>query len=210
MSPVDPGVRRDDRAHRMSDLKTMELIASLVPPGSRVLDLGCGNGALLAHLRDTRQCSGYGIEIDDANVLACTQRGVNVIQLNLEDGLAIFEDQSFDVVLQLDTMQHLRHTERLLRETARVGRVGVISFPNFAHWPNRLRVVTGRMPVTKALPYQWYDTPNIRVGTYTDCEVLLRKDGFQVLDAFGIQEGRAVRRFPNLMASVAVFKFQRG
>ncbi|MBC7955112.1 MAG: methionine biosynthesis protein MetW [Cytophagales bacterium] len=194
----------------MSDLKAMELIAQLVPPGSRVLDLGCGNGALLAHLRDTRQCTGYGIEIDDANVLACTQRGVNVIQLNLEEGLAIFEDQSFDVVLQLDTMQHLRHTERLLRETARVGRVGVISFPNFAHWPNRLRVATGRMPVTKALPYQWYDTPNIRVGTYADCEVLLRKDGFQVLDAFGIQEGRAMRRFPNLMASVAVFKFQRG
>jgi methionine biosynthesis protein MetW len=107
-------------------------------------------------------------------------------------------------------MQHLRHTERLLRETARVGRVGVISFPNFAHWPNRLRVATGRMPVTKALPYQWYDTPNIRVGTFTDCEVLLRKDGFQVLDAFGMQDGRAVRRFPNLMASVAVFKFQRG
>jgi len=194
----------------MSDLKAMELIAQLVPKGSRVLDLGCGNGALLAHLRDTRQCSGYGIEIDDANVLACTQRGVNVIQLNLEDGLAIFEDQSFDVVLQLDTMQHLRNTERLLRETARVGRVGVISFPNFAHWPNRLRVMTGRMPVTKALPYQWYDTPNIRVGTFADCEVLLRKDGFQVLDAFGMQDGRAVRSFPNLMASVAVFKFQRG
>ena len=194
----------------MSDLKAMDLIAQLVPKGSRVLDLGCGNGALLAHLRDTRQCSGYGIEIDDANVLACTQRGVNVIQLNLEDGLAIFEDQSFDVVLQLDTMQHLRNTERLLRETARVGRVGVISFPNFAHWPNRLRVMTGRMPVTKALPYQWYDTPNIRVGTFADCEVLLRKDGFQVLDAFGMQDGRAVRSFPNLMASVAVFKFQRG
>jgi methionine biosynthesis protein MetW len=193
----------------MSDRKDIELIAELVPPGSRVLDLGCGRGELLAHLRDTRQCTGYGIEIDDDNVLACTQRGVNVIQLNLEDGLAIFEDQSFDVVLQLETMQHLRHTERLLRETARVGRVGIMSFPNFAHWPNRLRVATGRMPVTKALPYQWYDTPNIRVGTYTDCEVLLRKDGFQVLDGFGIQDGRAVRRFPNLMASVAVFKFQR-
>jgi methionine biosynthesis protein MetW len=193
----------------MSDRKDIELIAELVPPGSRVLDLGCGSGELLAHLRDKRGCTGYGIEIDDANVLACTQRGVNVIQLNLEDGLAIFEDQSFDVVLQLETMQHLRHTERLLRETARVGRVGIMSFPNFAHWPNRLRVATGRMPVTKALPYQWYDTPNIRVGTYTDCEVLLRKDGFQVLDGFGIQDGRAVRRFPNLMASVAVFKFQR-
>lgn len=193
----------------MSDRKDIELIAELVPPGSRVLDLGCGRGELLAHLRDTRQCTGYGIEIDDDNVLACTQRGVNVIQLNLEDGLAIFEDQSFDVVLQLETMQHLRHTERLLRETARVGRVGIMSFPNFAHWPNRLRVATGRMPVTKALPYQWYDTPNIRVGTYADCEVLLRRDGFEVLDGFGIQDGRAVRRFPNLMASVAVFKFRR-
>ena len=193
----------------MSERKDMELIAELVPPGSRVLDLGCGNGELLALLRDTRQCSGYGVEIADDNVLACTRRGVNVIQLNLEDGLAMFEDQSFDVVLQLDTMQHLRHTERMLRETARVGRIGIVSFPNFAHWANRLRIVTGRMPVTKALPYEWYDTPNIRVGTYADFEVLARKDGLRVLDAFGIQNGRVVRRRPNLMASVAVFKFER-
>ena len=194
----------------MSDRKDMELIAELVPPGSRVLDLGCGNGELLAHLRDHRQCSGYGIEIDDANVLACTQRGVDVIQLNLEDGLAIFEDQSFDVVLQLDTLQHLRHTERMLRETARVGRVGIVSFPNFAHWPNRVQVVAGRMPVTRVLPYQWYDTPNIRVGTFADFEVLARKNGLRVRESFGIQAGRAVRRFPNLRASVAVFKFDRG
>jgi methionine biosynthesis protein MetW len=197
------------RGLAMSDRKDMELIAELVPTGSRVLDLGCGSGELLAHLRDRRQCSGYGVEIDDANVLACTQRGVNVIQLNLEDGLAIFEDQSFDVVLQLDTMQHLRNTERMLRETARVGRIGIVSFPNFAHWANRLRVASGRMPVTKAMPYEWYDTPNIRVGTYADFEVLARKDGLQVLDAFGIQNGRIVRRRPNLMASMAVFKFQR-
>ena len=194
----------------MSDRKDIELIAELVPQGSRVLDLGCGNGELLAHLRDHRQCSGYGIEIDDANVLACHQRGVNVIQLNLEDGLALFEDQSFDVVLQLDTLQHLRNTERMLRETARVGRVGIVSFPNFAHWPNRLHVAAGRMPVTRVLPYQWYDTPNIRVATYADFEVLARKDGLAILDAFGIQAGKAVRTWPNLLASVAVFKFQRG
>jgi methionine biosynthesis protein MetW len=194
----------------MSDRKDLERIAELVPAGSRVLDLGCGSGELLAHLRERRQCSGYGVEIDDANVLACTQRGVNVLQLNLEEGLAIFEDQSFDVVLQLDTMQHLRNTERMLRETARVGRIGIVSFPNFAHWANRLRVASGRMPVTKAMPYEWYDTPNIRVGTYADFEVLARKDGLQVLDSFGIQGGRIVRRRPNLMASVAVFKFQRG
>ena len=193
----------------MSDRKDMELIAELVPPGSRVLDLGCGNGELLALLRDRRQCSGYGVEIADENMLACAKRGVDAIQLNLEEGLAMFADQSFDIVLQLDTMQHLRNTERMLRETARVGRVGIVSFPNFAHWPNRLRIATGRMPVTKTLPYEWYDTPNIRVGTYTDFEVLARKDGLRVLDAFGIQDGRVVRRFPNLIASVGVFKFER-
>ena len=193
----------------MSDRKDMELIAELVPRGSRVLDLGCGNGEFLAYLRDHRQCSGYGVEIADANVLACTQRGVNVIQLNLEEGLALFEDQSFDVVLQLETLQHLRNTEKMLRETARVGRIGIVSFPNFAHWPNRMQIAAGRMPVTRVLPYQWYDTPNIRVGTYADFEVLARKDGLRILDAFGIQSGRAVRHWPNLRASVAVFKFER-
>jgi len=194
----------------MSDRKDLEIIAELVPPGSRVLDLGCGNGDLLVHLREHRGCSGYGIEIADADVLACEQRGVNVIQLNLEEGLALFDDRSFDVVLQLDTLQHLKNTEKMLRETARVGRIGVVSFPNFAHWPNRLHVIGGRMPVTRVLPYQWYDTPNIRVGTYADFEMLAKKDGLTILDAFGIQAGKAVRAWPNLLASVAVFKFERG
>ena len=165
----------------MSDRKDMALIAQLVPPGSRVLDLGCGNGEFLAYLRDTRQCTGYGIEIADANVLACTQRGVNVIQLNLEEGLAIFEDQSFDVVLQLDTMQHLRHTERLLRETARVGRVGIVSFPNFAHWKMRVSLLwNGRMPVTRHLPVSWYETQNIHHVTVTDFLQLLRDKGVAI------------------------------
>ena len=194
----------------MFDRKDMELIAQLVPRGSRVLDLGCGDGELLALLQRDLGCSGYGIELDDANVLACSQRGVNVIQLNLEDGLALFDDRSFDVVLQLDTLQHLRNTEKMLRETARVGRIGIVSFPNFAHWPNRLRVATGRMPVTRVLPYEWYDTPNIRVGTFADLAVLAKKDGLTILDAFGIQAGKVVRSFPNLLASVAVFKFERG
>lgn len=191
----------------MSQRREIELIAELVPRGSRVLDLGCGSGELLAHLIEHRGCSGYGIELADAKVHASLARGIDVIQFNLEDGLALFEDRSFDVVLQLDTLQHLRNTEKMLRETARVGRIGIVSFPNFAHWPNRLRVAGGRMPVTRTLPYEWYDTPNIRVGTYADFEVLARKNGLQLLDSFGLQGGRAVRRWPNLRASVAVFKF---
>ncbi len=193
----------------MSDRADIEAIARLVPEGSRVLDLGCGDGALLEHLRDRRRCRGFGIEIDDAKVAACVRRRVQVLQLNLEEGLALFEDRSFDVVLQLDTLQHLRNTENMLRETARVGRLGVVSFPNFAHWPNRLRVASGRMPVTKTLPYQWYDTPNIRVGTYADFEVLARKNGLEVLESFGLQDGKVVKSWPNLRASVAVFKFER-
>ena len=193
----------------MSERKDLELIADLVPQGSRVLDLGCGNGELLAWLQQHKACSGYGIELADANVHACVQRGINVIQLNLEDGLALFDDASFDVVLQVDTLQHLKNTERMLRETARVGRIGIVAFPNFAHWPNRLHVLTGRMPVTRALPYQWYDTPNIRVGTFADFEVLAGTCGLQVTDRFGLQAGRVVRRWPNLLASVAVFRFEQ-
>jgi methionine biosynthesis protein MetW len=193
----------------MTDRTTLESIASLVPPGSRVLDLGCGDGALLAHLQATRGCTGYGIEIADDNVLACTQRGVNVIQLNLDEGLSMFGDQSFDVVLQIDTLQHLRNAETVLRETARVGRTGIVAFPNFAQWPNRLSVLLGRMPVTRRLPYQWYDTPNIRVGTHADLEVLAQRNGLQILDSFGLHNGRLIRRLPNLRASTAVLKFSR-
>jgi len=193
----------------MTDMSTKQAIAELVPPGSRVLDLGCGDGSMLAYLQAERGCSGYGIEIDDANVLACVQRGVNVIQLNLEDGLAMFDDASFDVVLQIDTLQHLRNAEVMLRETVRVGRVGVVAFPNFAHWPNRLSILTGRMPVTKRLPYQWYDTPNIRVGTHADLGVLAARNGLKVQDSFGLQNGSVVRLAPNLRAGTSVYQLTR-
>ncbi len=191
----------------MSELATMDVIASLVPQGARVLDLGCGDGALLAHLRTTRGCTGYGVEIDDANVLACVKRGVNVIQLNLDEGLTMFDDASFDVVLQIDTLQHLRNAEVMLRETVRVGRAGIVAFPNFAHWPNRVSVLRGRMPVTKRLPYQWYDTPNIRVGTFADFETLAERNQLKISDKFGLQNSRSVRFAPNLLAGTAVFKF---
>ena len=193
----------------MSDLSIQHALAQLVPEGARVLDLGCGDGAMLAHLQATRGCSGYGVEIDDANVLACVQRGVNVIQLNLDEGLAMFDDASFDVVLQIDTLQHLRNAEVMLRETARVGRIGIVAFPNFGHWPNRFSVLQGRMPVTKRLPYQWYDTPNIRVGTHADLGALARKNGLRVIDSFGLQDGEVVRWLPNWRAGTSVYKLAR-
>ena len=193
----------------MSDLATMQTLARLVPAGSRVLDLGCGDGAMLAHLQRERGCVGYGIEIDDANVLACVRRGVNVIQLNLDEGLSLFDDASFDVVLQIDTLQNLRNAEVMLRETVRVGRLGIVAFPNFAHWPNRLSVLRGRMPVTKRLPYQWYDTPNIRVGTHADLAVLAQRSGLKMLDRFGIQGERVVRLAPNLLAGTSVYLLSR-
>ena len=192
----------------MTEKATMQALARLVPEGSRVLDLGCGDGSMLDYLQRERGCSGYGIELADANVLACVRRGVNVIQLNLDEGLAMFGDNSFDVVLQIDTLQHLRNAEVMLRETARVGQSGIVAFPNFAHWPNRLSVLRGRMPVTRRLPYQWYDTPNIRVGTYKDFEVLAYKNKLRILDAFGLQDGREVRWLPNALAGTAVFRFE--
>jgi methionine biosynthesis protein MetW len=193
----------------MDEQAFIACIAQLVPPKSRVLDLGCGDGALLSYLQRERGCSGYGVEIDDENVLACVQKGVQVIQLNLDQGLTMFEDQSFDVVLQVDTLQHLRNAQTMLLETVRVGRLGVVTFPNFAHWPNRLSILGGSMPVTKRLPFQWYDTPNIRVATFSDFEVLAQKNNINILDSYGVREAHTVRLWPNLLAPTAVFKIKR-
>ena len=191
-------------------LVKIDAIAQLVPQGARVLDLGCGSGELLAHLQQHRGCTGYGVELDDAGVLACVQRGVDVIQLNLDQGLALFADASFDVVLQIDTLQHLHNAETMLRETVRVGRMGIVAFPNFAHWPNRLSVLRGRMPVNARLPYEWYNTPNLRVGTYADFGVLAARNGLRVLDRFGLDdEGHVVRSLPTLRASTAVYRVAR-
>jgi methionine biosynthesis protein MetW len=194
----------------MTNQWVIETLADMVPHGIRVLDLGCGDGALLSHLQQQRGCTGYGVEIDDANVAACVKRGVNVIQLNLDQGLRMFADQSFDVVLQIDTLQHLRNAQTMLLETLRVGRMGIITFPNFAHWFNRWSVLTGRMPVTRKLPYQWYDTPNIRVGTFADFEALVDELKLTKQQAFGLQDQNTVRWWPNLRATTAVFQLTAG
>ena len=143
-------------------------IANWIAPNSQVLDLGCGDGSFLEFLQKQKPVHTYGVEIDDAGVLACVQKDLNVIQQDLEGGLALFEDDSFDTVVLSQTLQTIHQTEKILREVVRVGKESIVSFPNFGHWSHRLAVGLGRMPVSKSLPYQWYNTPNVRVLT-VDC-----------------------------------------
>jgi methionine biosynthesis protein MetW len=145
----------------------LAFIAHWVAPGSHVLDLGCGDGVMLDYLQTDKSCSGYGIEIDDAKIPECVERGVSVIQQDMESGLAIFKDGVFDTVLCLSALQMMKNVEGVLRDIARVGGEAIVSFPNFAYWPHRLALLRGRMPVSKILPYEWYDTPNLRCATHS-------------------------------------------
>ena len=185
-----------------------QLIASWIAPGSRVLDLGCGDGVLLAGLAATHGVKGYGIEIDDANVLASVKHGVSVVQRDLEEGLAIFEDNAFDFVILSQTLQAMRNVEGVLREMLRVGREGIVTFPNFGFWRHRLDVLQGYMPVSRTLPHSWYDTPNIHLCTVKDFKDLCTKIGAEILDERVIHEGHTVRLLPNLRGSLGVFRFK--
>ena len=184
-------------------------IAKWIAPSSQVLDLGCGDGSFLEFLRQQKPVQAYGVEIDDARVLACVQKDINVIQQNLEAGLALFGDQSFDTVVLSQTLQTIHQTEKILREVVRVGKESIISFPNFGHWSHRLAVGFGHMPVSKSLPYQWYNTPNVRVLTVADFEKLASSLGLRVIDQCILHEGREVTLLPNLFGSLALFRIRR-
>jgi methionine biosynthesis protein MetW len=184
-------------------------IADRVKPGARVLDLGCGDGSLLRYLTEERGVAGYGVEIDDRNVLACVQNGVNVIQRDLEAGLSVFESESFDFVILSQTLQAMRHTETIVREMLRVGREGIATFPNFGYWRHRLQVMMGRMPVSPDLPYQWFDTPNVHLCTIDDFEMFCHQHGVHILERVVLNQGKPVGVLPNLMGSLAVFRFER-
>jgi methionine biosynthesis protein MetW len=182
-------------------------IAGWVEHGSSVLDLGCGDGTLLRYLKETRSTRGYGIEIADEGVLACVKNGVNVVQSDLERGLSGFEENSFDYVVLSQTLQAMKNSEIIMREMLRVGREGIVTFPNFGYWKNRLEVLKGRMPVSENLPYEWFDTPNVHLCTIADFERFCSERRILILERKVLTRGRAVSAWPNLLGALAVYHF---
>jgi len=187
-----------------------DLIASWIQPGERVLDLGCGDGSLLRRLIDERGARGYGVELESAAVLAAVASGINVIQGNLEQGLAGFDDGTFRHVVLSRTLQTVRHTENILTEMLRVGNEAVVSFPNFAYWKNRMAVMAGHVPVSEDLPYEWYDTPNLRFFSLLDFENLCAKMRLVIKERQVLNEaGNPVTEEVNFLGSLAVYRLGR-
>ena len=185
----------------------IEVISGWIAPAARVLDLGCGDGRLLQHLWQAKQAPGYGVEIADAHVLECIRNDVNVLQMDLEDGLSAFRDGSFDSVILSETLQAIHRQEPLLKEMLRVGREAIVSFPNFGYWKARMQIAfAGHMPVSKELPYQWYDTPNVHHCTLIDFEALCAKLGIRILERVVLRDGSPVAVLPNLLGSLAVYR----
>jgi methionine biosynthesis protein MetW len=187
----------------------LALIAGWVAPGARVLDLGCGDGVLLDHLRRAKGCHGYGVEIDDAALLACVRRGVDVIQGDIEAGLDMFGAAQFDVVVSSMAIQATHRTEAVLRDMSAVGRECVVSFPNFGHWYHAWSLLRGRMPVSSEMPYQWYDTPNLHLATPRDFEDLLARLGLVVTARAFLADGQPVRALASWRATQAIYRFAR-
>ncbi|REH40196.1 methionine biosynthesis protein MetW [Paraperlucidibaca baekdonensis] len=193
----------------------LALVRQWIRPESRVLDLGCGDGELLAHLRDTLNVRGYGLEIDHDKITAAIARGVNVIEQDLNNGLANIETDSFDTLLMAQALQAVQRPDILLDEMVRVAREVIITFPNFGHWKTRWYLLRkGRMPVSRALPYGWFDTPNIHLCTLHDFEALCRSKGLKVVDKLAVdqdQQGSVLARwFPNWFGEIGIFRVTRG
>ena len=192
----------------------LQIIAKLVNPGAKVLDLGCGDGALLSHLTAHKNVNGYGIEKGAAEISACIRAGVNVIEHDLDEGLARFPNDSFDMVVMTETLQAVAEPAKLLDEMLRIGEECVVTFPNFGHWRCRLQLTTrGRMPVARHLPHEWHDTPNIHLCTFRDFEQLVAAKGLPIIERSVVDAAHDVRRFvnwwPNLFGTVAFYRLGR-
>lgn len=185
------------------------LIANWVNQNAKVLDLGCGDGALLTHLHQVHDIRGYGVEKDDANWLIAMQNGVDVIQMNLEEGLSGFEDNSFDTVILSQTLQAVLNTEGIVQEMLRVGREAIVTFPNFGYWRHRIQLISGQMPVSNNLPYQWYDTPNVHLCTIKDFDNFCNTQKIEVLERLVLTDGAHVKMLPNLMGSLAMYRLRK-
>ncbi len=189
------------------------LIAEWIDPGARVLDLGCGDGSLLDYLQRERGVTGYGIEIDAADIVACVEKGVNVIQTDIDAGLSDFDADSFDYVIMTQTLQAVRYPHQVLEDMLRIGRQGIVTFPNMGHWRARLHILAGHMPVTRNLPEQWYTTPNIHLCTLQDFEALCAQMGLEVLERTAVdyehRPGLFMRALPNLLGEVALYRIRR-
>ena len=186
-----------------------DVIARWIEPGEKVLDLACGDGSLLRHLMSARDVQGYGVENDIDNLAACIANGINVIQVDLEKGLAGFEDGFFDHVIMSLSLQAIHNTQGILAEMLRVGREAVVSFPNFGYWRHRQSILNGRMPVSESLPHQWFNTPNVRFFTIADFEALCELNGIEIRERLAFDEGQQVTDEPNFLASVAVYRLGR-
>lgn len=186
-----------------------DVITDWIAPGEKVLDLGCGDGTLLRHLMQARDVQGYGVEIDPDNFVTSLANGINVIQVDLEKGLAGFEDGFFDHVIMSLSLQAIHNTQGILNEMLRVGREAVVSFPNFGYWRHRQSILNGRMPVSESLPHQWFNTPNVRFFTIADFEAVCELNGIAVRERLAFDEGRRVHDEPNFLASVAVYRLGR-
>ena len=184
-----------------------------IQQGSRILDLGCGDGTLLKFLIDTKQVQGYGLEIDPAQINICIDKGLNVIEQNLDRGLGNFADKSFDTVLMTQALQTLHFPHLVLDEMLRVGKECIVTFPNFGHWKARFYLATrGRMPVSDLLPYEWYNTPNIHFCTFKDFEVLCRERIIKVIhrQVVNEQSGQTLKDFmPNLFGETAIYHLRK-
>ena len=193
----------------------LELICEWIKPDTRILDLGCGDGALLSHLHKTRNVSGYGLEIDPKNIVQCVSKNVDVIQTNLDKGITeFFDENSFDYVVMTQTLQAIQHPEELLNEMMRIGKEGIVTFPNMAYWKNRMQLALGgHMPVTRTLPNSWHDTPNIHLCSLLDFERLCKQNSINIIQRAMVDHAHqySVRSklFPNLLGEIAIYRFSK-